>query len=122
MFRSHTCGELRISDIGKQVTLSGWVSKIRLMGSMAFVDIRDRYGITQLSFNEGYSKELLEKAAELGREYVIQAEGKVAERESKNAQLSTGDVEIIVTELRVLNKAKTPPFTIENETDGGDDI
>ena len=122
MFRSHTCGELRISDIGKQVTLSGWVSKIRLMGSMAFVDIRDRYGITQLSFNEGYSKELLEKAAELGREYVIQAEGKVAERESRNAQLSTGDVEIIVTELRVLNKAKTPPFTIENETDGGDDI
>ncbi len=122
MFRSHTCGELRISDIGKQVTLSGWVSKIRLLGSMAFVDIRDRYGITQLSFNEGYSKELLEKAAELGREYVIQAEGKVAERESKNAQLSTGDVEIIVTELRVLNKAKTPPFTIENETDGGDDI
>ena len=122
MFRSHTCGELRLSDAGKQVTLSGWVSKIRLMGSMAFVDIRDRYGITQLSFNEGYSKELLEKAAELGREYVIQAEGKVAERESKNAQLSTGDVEIIVTELRVLNKAKTPPFTIENETDGGDDI
>ncbi len=122
MFRSHTCGELRISDVGKQVTLSGWVSKIRLMGSMAFVDIRDRYGITQLSFNEGYSKELLEKAAELGREYVIQAEGKVAERESKNAQLSTGEIEIIVTGLTVLNKAKTPPFTIENETDGGDDI
>jgi aspartyl-tRNA synthetase len=122
MFRSHTCGELRLSDAGKQVTLSGWVSKIRLMGSMAFVDIRDRYGITQLSFNEGYSKELLEKAAELGREYVIQAEGKVAERESKNAQLSTGEIEIIVTGLTVLNKAKTPPFTIENETDGGDDI
>lgn len=122
MFRSHTCGELRLSDAGKQVTLSGWVSKIRLMGSMAFVDIRDRYGITQLSFNEGYSKELLAKAAELGREYVIQAEGKVAERESKNAQLSTGEIEIIVTGLTVLNKAKTPPFTIENETDGGDDI
>jgi len=122
MFRSHTCGELRLSDAGKQVTLSGWVSKIRLMGSMAFVDIRDRYGITQLSFNEGYSKELLEKAAELGREYVRQAEGKVAERESKNAQLSTGEIEIIVTGLTVLNKAKTPPFTIENETDGGDDI
>ncbi len=122
MCRSHTCGELRISDVGKQVTLSGWVSKIRLMGSMAFVDIRDRYGITQLSFNEGYSKELLEKAAELGREYVIQAEGKVAERESKNAQLLTGEIEIIVTGLTVLNKAKTPPFTIENETDGGDDI
>jgi len=122
MFRSHTCGELRISDAGKQIILSGWVSKVRLMGSMAFVDIRDRYGITQLSFNEGYSKELLEKAAELGREYVIQAEGKVAERESKNAQLSTGDIEIIVTGLTVLNKSKTPPFTIENDTDGGDDI
>ncbi len=122
MFRSHTCGELRISDAGKQVTLSGWVSKVRLMGSMAFVDLRDRYGITQLSFNEEYSKDLLSQAAELGREYVIQAVGNVAERESKNAQLPTGEIEIVVTELRVLNKAKTPPFTIENETDGGDDI
>lgn len=122
MFRSHTCGELRISDAGKQVTLSGWVSKVRLMGSMAFVDLRDRYGITQLSFNEIYSKELLSQAAELGREYVIQAIGKVAERESKNRQLPTGDIEIVVSELRVLNSSKTPPFTIENETDGGDDI
>lgn len=122
MFRSHTCGELRLSHVGSEVTLAGWVSKIRLMGSMAFVDIRDRYGITQLSFNESYSKEMLAAAAELGREYVIQVFGKVAERESKNKQIATGEIEIIVTDLKVLNSAKTPPFTIENETDGGDDI
>jgi len=122
MFRSHTCGELRISHVGNTVTLSGWVAKIRLMGSMAFVDLRDRYGITQLSFNEAYSAEMLEKAGELGREYVIQVVGQVAERESKNKQISTGEIEIVVSELKVLNQAKTPPFTIENETDGGDDI
>ena len=122
MFRSHTCGELRISHVGNTVTLSGWVAKIRLMGSMAFVDLRDRYGITQLSFNEAYSAEMLKKAGELGREYVIQVVGQVAERESKNKQISTGEIEIVVSELKVLNQAKTPPFTIENETDGGDDI
>jgi aspartyl-tRNA synthetase len=122
MFRSHTCGELRISHVGNTVTLSGWVAKIRLMGSMAFVDLRDRYGITQLSFNEAYSAEMLAKAGELGREYVIQVVGQVAERESKNKQISTGEIEIVVSELKVLNQAKTPPFTIENETDGGDDI
>jgi len=122
MFRSHTCGELRISHVGNTVTLSGWVAKIRLMGSMAFVDLRDRYGITQLSFNEAYSREMLAKAGELGREYVIQVIGQVAERESKNKQISTGEIEIVVSELKVLNQAKTPPFTIENETDGGDDI
>jgi len=122
MFRSHTCGELRISHVGNTVTLSGWVAKIRLMGSMAFVDLRDRYGITQLSFNEAYSPEMLAKAGELGREYVIQVIGQVAERESKNKQISTGEIEIVVSELKVLNQAKTPPFTIENETDGGDDI
>ena len=122
MFRSHTCGELRISHVGNTVTLSGWVAKIRLMGSMAFVDLRDRYGITQLSFNEAYSPEMLAKAGELGREYVIQVVGQVAERESKNKQISTGEIEIVVSELKVLNQAKTPPFTIENETDGGDDI
>ncbi len=122
MFRSHTCGELRISHVGNTVTLSGWVAKIRLMGSMAFVDLRDRYGITQLSFNEAYSAEMLKKAGELGREYVIQVVGQVAERESKNKQISTGEIEIVVAELNVLNQAKTPPFTIENETDGGDDI
>ncbi len=122
MFRSHTCGELRISHVGNTVTLSGWVAKIRLMGSMAFVDLRDRYGITQLSFNESYSAEMLEKAGELGREYVIQATGQVTERKSKNKQIATGEIEIVVSELKVLNQAKTPPFTIENETDGGDDI
>lgn len=122
MFRSHTCGELRISHVGNTVTLSGWVAKIRLMGSMAFVDLRDRYGITQLSFNEAYSAEMLKRAGELGREYVIQVVGQVAERESKNKQISTGEIEIVVSELKVLNQAKTPPFTIENETDGGDDI
>ena len=122
MFRSHTCGELRISHVGNTVTLSGWVAKIRLMGSMAFVDLRDRYGITQLSFNEAYSAEMLAKAGELGREYVIQVVGQVAERESKNKLMPTGEIEIVVAELNVLNQAKTPPFTIENETDGGDDI
>ncbi|MFN6369829.1 MAG: aspartate--tRNA ligase [Bacteroidota bacterium] len=122
MFRSHTCGELRLSHVGNTVTLSGWVARIRLLGSMAFVDLRDRYGITQLSFNEAYSAEMLAKAGELGREYVIKVTGTVAERESKNALMSTGEIEIVVTDLVVLNQAKTPPFTIENETDGGDDI
>ncbi len=122
MFRSHTCGELRLSHVGNTVTLSGWVARIRLLGSMAFVDLRDRYGITQLSFNEAYSAEMLAKAGELGREYVIKVTGTVAERESKNALMTTGEIEIVVTDLVVLNQAKTPPFTIENETDGGDDI
>lgn len=122
MFRSHTCGELRLSHVGSTVTLSGWVAKVRLMGSMAFVDLRDRYGMTQLSFNEAYSAEMLAKAGELGREYVIQVSGSVAERESKNAGLATGDIELVVESLVVLNQAKTPPFTIENDTDGGDDI
>ena len=123
MYRSHTCGELRVSHVGETVTLAGWVAKSRVMGSsMAFVDIRDRYGITQLAFNEAYSKELLEKASTLGREFVIQATGKVAERSAKNGQLETGDIEIIVESLTILNESKTPPFTIENETDGGDDI
>ncbi|MEY3861073.1 MAG: hypothetical protein RIS50_1354 [Bacteroidota bacterium] len=122
MFRSHTCGELRLSHVGSTVTLSGWVARVRLMGSMAFVDLRDRYGITQLSFNEAYSAEMLAKAGELGREFVVKVTGTVAERESKNALMSTGDIEIIVTDLVILNQAKTPPFTIENETDGGDDI
>lgn len=122
MFRSHTCGELRLSHVGSTVTLSGWVARVRLMGSMAFVDLRDRYGITQLSFNEAYSAEMLAKADELGREFVVKVTGTVAERESKNALMSTGDIEIIVTDLVILNQAKTPPFTIENETDGGDDI
>jgi aspartyl-tRNA synthetase len=122
MYRTHTCGELRISHVGESVTLAGWVAKARVMGSMAFVDVRDRYGITQLAFNEIYSQELLDKAATLGREFVIQATGKVAERSAKNAQLGTGDIEIIVDSLNILNESKTPPFTIETETDGGDDI
>lgn len=122
MYRSHTCGELRASQIGETVTLAGWVAKARVMGSMAFVDIRDRYGVTQLAFNENYSKKLLEKAATLGREFVIQAIGKVAERSAKNANMETGDIEIVVEELTILNESKTPPFTIETETDGGDDI
>jgi aspartyl-tRNA synthetase len=123
MYRSHTCGELRVSHVGETVTLAGWVAKSRVMGSsMAFVDIRDRYGITQLAFNEAYSKELLSVAATLGREFVIQATGKVAERSAKNGQLETGDIEIVVESLTILNESKTPPFTIEAETDGGDDI
>jgi aspartyl-tRNA synthetase len=122
MFRSHTCGELRLSHVGSTVTLSGWVAKVRLMGSMAFIDLRDRYGMTQLSFNEAYSAEMLAKAGELGREFVIQVTGSVAERESKNAGMATGDIELVVASLVVLNQAKTPPFTIENDTDGGDDI
>jgi aspartyl-tRNA synthetase len=122
MYRSHTCGELTRSDIGKDVTLAGWAAKIRTMGGMAFIDIRDRYGITQLAFNDGYNPELLKKASAIGREFVIQAVGKVAERESKNLQMPTGEIEIIVTELTILNSAKTPPFLIENDTDGGDDL
>lgn len=122
MFRSHTCGELRLSHVGSTVTLSGWVARVRLLGSMAFVDLRDRYGITQLSFNEAYSADMLAKAGELGREFVVKVTGTVAERESKNPQMATGEIEIIVSDLVVLNQAKTPPFTIENETDGGDDI
>jgi len=113
---------LRLSHVGSTVTLSGWVARVRLLGSMAFVDLRDRYGITQLSFNEAYSADMLAKAGELGREFVVKVTGTVAERESKNPQMPTGEIEIVVSDLVVLNQAKTPPFTIENETDGGDDI
>lgn len=122
MFRTHTCGELRISDVNKQVTLSGWVQRSRKMGGMTFIDLRDRYGITQLVFNEEVNAELCEQANKLGREFVIQITGTVNERFSKNAHIPTGDVEIIVSELNVLNTAITPPFTIEDNTDGGDDI
>ena len=122
MFRTKTCGELRLQDVGKSVTLSGWVQRARKMGGMTFVDIRDRYGITQLVFSEDTNAELCEKASHLGREYVIQATGEVRERQSKNANIPTGDIEIIVSELNILNEAATPPFTIENNTDGGDDI
>ncbi|MBP1593511.1 MAG: aspS [Bacteroidetes bacterium] len=122
MYRTHTCGELRISDVNKVVTLSGWVQRSRKMGGMTFVDLRDRYGITQLVFNDAVNAELCDAANKLGREFVIQVKGEVNERSNKNANLSTGDVEIIVSELNVLNTAATPPFTIEDNSDGGDDI
>ena len=122
MFRTHTCGELRISDVNKQVKLSGWVQRSRKMGGMTFVDLRDRYGITQLVFNEEIDAELCERANKLGREFVIQIVGTVNERFSKNSHIPTGDIEIIVSELNVLNAAVTPPFTIEDDTDGGDDL
>ena len=122
MYRTHTCGELRISDAGRQVTLAGWVQRSRKMGGMTFVDLRDRYGITQLVFNEEQNQELCEKANKLGREYVIQVEGVVSERFSKNANIPTGDIEILVSRLNILNSSLTPPFTIEDNTDGGDDI
>ena len=122
MYRTHTCGELRISDVNKQVTLAGWVQRSRKMGGMTFIDLRDRYGITQLVFNEEVNAALCEQANHLGREYVIQVTGTVNERFSKNSNIPTGDIEIIVSELNVLNAALTPPFTIEDNTDGGDDI
>ena len=122
MYRTHNCGELRIQDTGKTVTLSGWVQRLRKMGGMTFVDLRDRYGITQLVFNEETDAELCARANKLGREYVIQVTGAVNERFSKNDNIPTGAIEIIVGELVVLNASATPPFTIENNTDGGDDI
>ena len=122
MYRSHTCGELRISEVNRQVTLAGWVQRSRKMGGMTFIDLRDRYGITQLVFNEEVNAELCERANRLGREFVIQVKGTVNERFSKNQHIPTGDIEIIVSELDVLNSSLTPPFTIEENTDGGDDI
>ena len=122
MYRSNTCGELRLSDAGKAVTLAGWVQRVRKMGGMIFVDLRDRYGITQLVFDEASDSDLCARAGKLGREFCIQAEGTVSERESKNAALPTGDIEILVKKLNVLSKSLTPPFTIEDNTDGGDDI
>ena len=122
MYRTRTCGDLRLADEGLVVTLAGWVQKTRKMGGMTFVDIRDRYGITQLVFNQEADAALCEKANKLGREFVIQVTGTVRERSSKNAHIPTGDIELIVSELNVLNTALTPPFTIEEETDGGDDL
>ena len=122
MYRTNTCGELRLNHVGQKVTLAGWVQRSRKMGGMTFVDLRDRYGITQLVFNTDVNAELCERANHLGREFVIQVKGQVSERSSKNANLPTGDIEIIVSELNVLNTALTPPFTIEDNTDGGDDL
>jgi aspartyl-tRNA synthetase len=122
MLRTHTCGELEIKHLGKTVTLAGWVQRLRKMGGMTFVDLRDRYGITQLVFNQEINAELCEKANHLGREFVLQIAGEVAERSNKNKNLPTGDIEIIVFALKILNESAVPPFTIEEETDGGDDI
>ncbi|MBO7416919.1 MAG: aspartate--tRNA ligase [Bacteroidaceae bacterium] len=122
MFRNKTCGELRLSDAGATVTLAGWVQRVRRMGGMVFIDLRDRYGITQLVFDDASDAGLCERASRLGREYVIQATGKVSERSSKNPKIPTGDIEILVSELNVINAADTPPFTIEDNTDGGDDL
>ena len=122
MYRSKTCGELRLENVGEVVTLAGWVQKARKMGGMTFVDLRDRYGITQIVFNVENDAALCESANRLGREYVIQVKGKVEERSSKNKNLATGDIEIIAQELNILNKSDVPPFTIEDNTDGGDDI
>ncbi len=122
MHRSHTCGELRSEQVGSEVTLSGWVQKGRDLGGMTFIDLRDRYGITQIAFNMEVNEELCLQARSLGREFVIKVIGKVAERESKNSKIPTGDIEIIASSLEVLNPSKTPPFTIENETDGGEEI
>ena len=122
MYRTHTCGELRITHVGESVTLAGWVQRSRKMGGMTFIDLRDRYGITQLVFNEETDAALCERANKLGREYVLQVKGVVAERYSKNDKMPTGDIEINVSELTVLNASDTPPFTIEENTDGGDDL
>ena len=122
MYRSHTCGELRIEDVGKTVILAGWVQRSRDLGGMTFLDLRDRYGLTQLAFDMETNAILGEQARKLGREFVIQASGTVIERSSKNKNIPTGDVEITVTELKILNTSKLPPFTIEDETDGGDEL
>ena len=122
MYRTHNCGKLRSEHIGQTVTLSGWIQKSRDLGGMTFIDLRDRYGITQLVFNMETESSLCEKARKLGREFVIQIEGNVIERSSKNKNMATGDVEIEVSTLRILNEAKTPPFTIEDDTDGGDEL
>ena len=122
MYRSHNCGELRTENIGIEVTLAGWVQHSRDLGGLTFVDLRDRYGITQLAFNMDQQEALCLEARKLGREYVIQAKGKVIERESKNKQIPTGEIEISIIEFSILNASKTPPFTIENETDGGEEL
>ncbi len=122
MYRSHTCGELRLSHVGTTVTLAGWMQRSRDLGGMTFIDLRDRYGITQLAFNAEDDAEMADKANKLGREFVIQVTGTVVERSSKNKQIPTGEIEIIVSELTILNAAKLPPFTIEDNTDGGEEI
>ncbi len=122
MYRTHTCGELNATNIGQTVTLAGWLQRSRDLGGMTFIDLRDRYGITQLAFNMETNADLCEKARRLGREYVLQVTGTVIERASKNSKIPTGEIEIEVSDLNVLNAAKTPPFTIEDQSDGGDDL
>ena len=122
MFRTNTCGELRMENVGQQVTLAGWVQRVRRMGGMVFVDLRDRYGITQVVFLSDDNAELTEQANHLGREYVVQVKGRVAERTAKNPNMPTGDIEIMASEFTVLNPSEVPPFTIEDESDGGDDL
>ena len=122
MYRTHTNGELRISDVGKEVCLCGWVQRSRDLGGMTFVDLRDRYGITQVVFNMETNADLCAKARTMGREFVVQIKGKVAERSNKNSKIPTGDIEIIANEINILNPAKTPPFTIEDHSDGGDEL
>jgi len=123
MLRTHTCGELRIEDVNKEVSLSGWAQRVRDKGGVIWIDLRDRYGLTQLIFKEGETaSELIDKAREVGREFVLQVQGKVIERVSKNPKMPTGDVELEVTGLTILNSSKTPPFTIEDDTDGGEDL
>ena len=120
MYRTHSCGELRINNVDENVTLAGWVQTVRKFGAITFVDLRDRYGITQLMFGEILNKKLDEQP--LGREFVIQASGIVKERSNKNKNISTGDIEINVTDFKILNKSAVPPFTIQDDTDGGDDL
>src|SRR6186713_821120 len=122
MLRTHTSGELRITDVQQQITLCGWVQRSRDLGGLTFIDLRDRYGISQLVFNMDTNAALCERARKLGREFVIKVTGKVKERESKNLNMPTGEIEIIVEEFEILNEAITPPFTIEENTDGGDDL
>src|SRR6478672_1894907 len=120
MYRSHTCGEIRIKNVGSSVTLAGWVQTVRKFGAITFVDLRDRYGITQLLFGEELNQELDKNP--LGREFVLQATGNVQERSNKNSNLPTGDIEISVTSFKILNKSAVPPFTIQDDSDGGDDL
>ena len=122
MYRTHNNGQLRIEDVNKKVKLCGWVQKSRDLGGMTFIDLRDRYGITQLAFNETLNKTLSVKARKLNREWVIEVEGIVKERSSKNLKIDTGEIEIEVDKFTVLNESKTPPFTIEDETDGGEEL
>ncbi|MBR0339666.1 MAG: aspartate--tRNA ligase, partial [Alistipes sp.] len=122
MYRSNTCGELRATNVGQTVTLAGWVQKVRNLGAMTFIDLRDRYGITQIVVEEHSDEETKAAAAKLGREYVVQVTGRVIERESKNSKIATGDIEVIAEKIVILNEAALPPFTIEEHSDGGDDL